>query len=142
MTKLLERAGASFLRAFGIGVVAFLPGIWLAPDLKTAYALAIAATGASIAAGLRAFQVFVPQFSWGSIFSQPLAAYADSFTRAAVGFAVVGLADWFTQWDPSNWRAVATSVFLGALAAGSRAVQGLLTPGETPAKDFPPVKPA
>jgi hypothetical protein len=133
--KLLFAAGTAFLRAFGVTFLLAATGILAAPNVDAAVALSIAALIASIAAGLRTIQVFIPQLSFGSLVKQPIAGWLDSFTRAFLAALVTALTGWLAMpelpTDRSFWYALIT----GALAAGVRAVQGLLTPGESPAPE-------
>jgi hypothetical protein len=133
MVKLLYAAGTAFLRAFGASLLIFSTGILSAPNMSVALSLSIAALLASIAAGLRAIQVFIPQLSFASLVRQPVAAWLDSFTRAALSAFVVSATGWLAAPDMANWRSVWIGVIIGAVAAGIRALQGLLTPGEQPA---------
>lgn len=136
MTALFERAGAEFLRAFLTAFLFLALGIINAPDLSSAVALSIAALAASISAGLRAVQVFVPQFSWAFLFEQPWAAWFDAATRAFVGVFIVFWADWLQAPDWTNWKAALLAAVLAAGAAAVRALQGLFTQGEFPAPQF------
>lgn len=136
MTKLLERAGASFLRAFLVTLLFMSTGILNAPDGETAWALSVAALAAAVAAGIKAFQVFVPQLSFASVVSsKPVAAWADSFTRAFVGVFLTFWAGWLAAPDWSTWKSALIAAVIGAATAGARALQGLLTVGESPAPD-------
>jgi hypothetical protein len=132
MTLIFEKAGAAFLRAFVVGFLFFSVGILNAPNVSAAEALAISAFAASIAAGLKAVQVFVPQFSWGSLIPVPWSAYADSFTRAFVGTFIVAVSSWLVAIDLSTWKSVLLAAVIGAATAGVRALQGFATAGESP----------
>ncbi len=142
MTKLLFAAGTAFLRAFGITFLMAATGIAAAPNVSSAQALSIAALIASIAAGLRAIQVFIPQLSFGAFVRQPIAGWIDSFTRAFLAALVTALAGLLAMpnlpTDSSIWFAAIT----GALVAGVRALQGLATPGEQPASESGVTNPA
>lgn len=133
MTTVLERAGASFLRAFGTALLFLIPGILNAPDEKAAVSLAIAAFAASIAAGIKAVQTFVPQLSWASFVKQPLAALLDSFTRMFVAVFLTFWQGWLAAPDWVTWKSAGLAAVIAAATAGVRAVQGLLTTGEWPA---------
>lgn len=133
MTTLLERAGAAFLRAFGTSFLFYSTGILASPNLEGAVALALSAGAASIAAGLRAIQVFVPAISFRSIIGDRYGALVDSFARAGIGNFVAGAAAWFSAPDLSTWRVAWTAVLIGAATAGARALQGTTTHGEWPA---------
>lgn len=135
MTSLLERAGASFLRAFGTSFLFYSTGILASPNLEGAVALSLSAGAASIAAGLRALQEFVPLLTFKKIAGEKWGALVDSFSRAAIGNFLAGAAAWFAAPDLSTWRVAWTAVFIGAATAGARALQGLTTKGESPAPD-------
>ena len=138
MRQLLSAAGRSFLRAFAGALIVLLPGISSAPDLKGAVALGIAALIASLAAGLKAIQIFVPQLSFASFMTGKLAPYAewvDSFVRAFIAALIVSLVGLLAMPTESWSKALVIAVFTGAITAGFRAIQGLLTPGEQPAPE-------
>lgn len=134
MTTVLERAGASFLRAFLVTLLFLATGILNAPDGQTAWALSVAALAAAIAAGIKAVQVFVPQLSWASLIdNEVIGAWADAFTRAFVGVFLTFWAGWLAAPDWSTWKSALLAAVIGAGTAGARALQGLLTVGESPA---------
>lgn len=132
MTTLLFAAGTAFLRSFGVTFLLALTGILAAPNVEAAVALSIAALVASIVAGLRTIQVFIPQLSFGSLIPQPYGAWADAFARAFLAALVTALGGLLAMpelpTDTSVWFAALT----GALVVGVRALQGLATPGESP----------
>ena len=133
MEKLLFAAGTSFLRAFGAAFLVYALGILAAPSLASARSLSIAALLASIAAGLRAIQVFVPQISFDSLVAQPYAAWADSFVRAFLATLLISVTGWLASPDFSTWKAVGLAAVVGAVTAGVRALQGIFTKGDQPA---------
>lgn len=132
MQQLLYAAATAFLRAFGVTFLLAATGILAAPNVEAATALSIAALIASIAGGLRALQVFVPQISFATFVPQPYAAWLDSFTRAFIAALLVALDGILAMPELPTDRSVWFAVITGALAAGVRALQGLLTPGEQP----------
>lgn len=132
MTTLLERAGTAFLRMFFVTFIVYVAGILQAPDKNAAISLSIAALAASLAAAFRAVQVFIPQLSFASILPQPVAAWVDSFARAFLAAFITGIAGWLAQPDFSTWKAAGLALVIGAATAGVRAIQGLLTSGESP----------
>lgn len=132
MEKLLYAAGTSFLRAAGAAVLIYVTGILAAPNLDTATSLSIAALLGSLAAGLRAVQVYVPQLSFSEFLSQPWAAWLDSFARAALASLLLTLTGWLAAPDLATWRSAGLAAIVGAIAAGFRALQGLGTPGDQP----------
>lgn len=133
MTNLLEKAGASFLRAFGAALLVLAPGIFSAPDLQGAKLLAVAALFAALTAGFKALQVFVPALTFGAYIPQPFGAWVDSFVRAFLGTFLFAVTGWLSAPDLSTWKAALTAALVGALAAAFRAVQGVATKGEVPA---------
>jgi hypothetical protein len=78
-------------------------------------------------------QVFVPFLTFARWVKQPVAAFLDSFTRAAVSALIITLTGWLLAPDLATWKAVITAAVVGALSAGFRAIQGAATPGEAPA---------
>lgn len=133
MEKLLFAALTSFGRSFAVTFVGFAVGILGATDLSSARALSIAALAASVAAGLRTVQVFIPKLSFAALLPQPWAAYVDSFTRQFLAVGTTTLAGWLAAPNWGAWHSALLGILTGAAAAGVRALQGLLTPGQTPA---------
>lgn len=135
MVALLFAAMTAFGRAFGATFLLALTGILAAPNVDAAVALSIAALIASIVAGLRAIQVFIPQLSFAEILPQPWAAYVDSFVRAFLAALVTALVGLLAMPELPTDKSIWFGVLTGAIAAGIRALQGLLTPGEFPKPD-------
>ena len=133
MTKLLYAAGTAFLRAFAVTFLFAATGLLSAPNLSAAVALSWAALTASLVAGLRALQVFVPGLSWTGLLSQPYAAWADAFTRMFLASFLTLLTGWLAAPDWATWKSAILAIVLGAATAGLRALQGLITTGESPA---------
>ena len=126
MTKLFEKAGASFLRAFLASLIVLIPGILNAQNETEATALAVGASYAALAAGLRAIQVFIPGLTTGN-------KYADSFLRASIAVLVASLTTALAAPDFGFTKAFLLSLLIGAVTAGIRALQAFFTGGETPA---------
>lgn len=135
MTTLLFAAGTAFLRAFGITFLMAATGIAAAPNVDTAVALSIAALVASIAAGLRAIQVFIPQLSFAEFIPQPYGSWVDAFARAFLAALVTAIAGLLAMPELPTGRSVWFAAVTGALVVALRALQGLVTPGESPAPD-------
>lgn len=133
MEKLLFAAGTSFLRAFAVTFLSFAAGILGATNVSSGTALSIAALAASVAAGLRSLQVFIPKLTVGSLLAQPWGAYADAFIRAFLATFVVTAAGWLAAPNWSDSKAALYGALTGAAVAAVRALQGLVTPGESPA---------
>lgn len=134
--NLLSSAGRAFIGAFVVSALTLSTGVLAAPNLNQAYALGVAALFASVAAGVKVLQEFVPQLSFGSLLSQPYAAYADAFLQAGLGAFLISLVGVLNAPDLATAKSLVTGATVGALMAGFRAVQGLLTPGEFPAPGF------
>lgn len=140
MTNLVHEAGASFLRAFIGALIVLIPGILAAPNVTEATAMAWAASAASIIAGLKALQVFVPSFSIGYLLTKLVGAWnaawepiEDSFVRAFVGSFLTLIVGAFAAPDFGTGKSLAIAALIGAVTAGIRAIQGALTPAERPA---------
>lgn len=133
MTHLLEKAGASFLRAFGASLVVLAPGLLGAPNFNGAKLLAVSAVFSALTAGLKAIQIYAPQVTFASILPQPFAAWVDSFARAFLGSFIAAVAGVLSVPNFGTAKALLVAALVGAVAAGFRAVQGVTTRGETPA---------
>lgn len=136
MRDLFSAAGRSFLRAFIGSFVVFVSGILAAPDFGAARALSVAALLASLDAGIRAVQAYVPQLSLSYWIEDPFGPWANAFTRAFLSALLVLLLGVLAAPDLNTARALAVAALTGAAAAGVRAVQGAATPGEYPAPQF------
>lgn len=134
MKELLSAAGRAFLRAFGASVIVYAAGVLAAPNLDRAYALGVAALVASLAAGLRALQAYVPQLTLTHYLGVPFGPWADSFLHGFLGSLLVTWIAILGAPDLSLSRSVAVAAVVGALAAGIRALQGALTAGEAPGR--------
>lgn len=137
MQKLLFAASTSFLRAFGVTFISFAVGILGATNRSAAVALSIAALAASIAAGLRTLQVTIaliggPDLSFSRLIPQPFAAYIDSFVRTFIASFVVAVTGWLAAPNWGAWHAALLGALTGAAVAAVRALQGLITPQESP----------
>lgn len=133
MLHLLSEAGRSFLRAFIGALLIFIPGVLAAPDLNAMVGLATAAMIASVAAGLKAVQVFVPQLSFASVMDSQYYVLLDSFARAFLATFLVMVVDLLSQPNPDLQRSAIIGVLVAAVTAGVRALQGFLSQGERPA---------
>lgn len=136
MLLLLSEMGRAFLRAFGGSLIILLPGVLTAPSLNGAVALGIAALVASLAAGLKAIQVFIPQLSFTSLLPASVRAYGwvlDDFARAFFASFVIAITGWLAMPDFSWSNSIFIGLLVAAVTAGIRAIQGGLTPGDVPA---------
>lgn len=130
--ELLSSAGRAFIGAFATSALMLSTGILAAPNLNQAYALGVAALFASVAAGVKVLQEFVPQLRFGSYIRQPFGAYLDAFVQAGLGAFLVSFVGVLNAPDLAAAKSLLVGAINGALMAGFRAVQGLLTPGEQP----------
>lgn len=130
--ELLSAAGRAFVGAFAVSVLTLSTGILAAPNLNEAYALGVAALFASLAAGIKVLQEFVPALRFGSYIAQPFGAYLDAFLQAALGAFLVLLIGVLNAPDLATAKSLAVAAIVGALMAGFRALQGVITPGELP----------
>jgi len=131
MRSWLSAAGRSFLRAFAGAIIVLAPGILAAPSLHNAELLGVAALLASIAAGIRAIQAYIPALTVARYLG-PLGVYADSFLRAFLGTLAITLPGVLGAPDMHTGTALATAALIGAFTAALRALQGTLTAGESP----------
>ena len=128
----LSSAGRAFIGAFAMSALMLSTGILAAPNLNESFALAVAAMFASVAAGVKVLQEFVPQLRFGSYIAQPFGAWLDAFVQAALGAFLVLFIGVLNAPDLATARTLFVAAITGALMAGFRAIQGLLTPGESP----------
>lgn len=137
MRTLLQEAGREFLKAFLASLIVLLPGVLAATNLNNAFALGVAALFAAFAAGLKAVQVLVPKLSFASLISNKVtAAWLDAFSRAAIGAFLVSIISFLNTPDYTNVKALAVAAIVGAVSAGVRALEGLVTKGEFPFSEF------
>lgn len=130
--NLFSSAGRAFIGAFAVSVLALSTGILAAPNLNEAYALGVAALFASVAAGVKVLQEFVPQLRFGSYIAQPYGAYLDAFVQAGLGAFLVSFVGVLSAPDLATAKSLVTGAVVGALMAGFRALQGLVTKNESP----------
>ena len=133
MTDALHRAGLSFLRAFGGILLTLAPGVLAAPNLDQAYALGVAALAASVAAGIAALQAFAPTVSFTTLLDRvklgAYGRYVDSFARAFLGTFLVLVQGVLNAPDLNAAKAAAVAAVAGAITAGLKALQELVTKG-------------
>jgi len=135
MHTLLSNMGRAFLKVFGAALLVAAIGMSQQPTLHGAVLVGIAGVMAALAAGLAAITTFLPQFKLSVLIHLP-APYGPMVDAGVLGFlgsfitAIIGL---LAEPSLATWKAAIVGVFVGALTAGLRAVQGLLTPSEAPA---------
>ena len=136
LKNLLSQAGRAALKAFVVTFLTFAAGLLAATNLKEFAALAVGALVASGVAALKAVQVFVPQLSFAGLLPQPFASWLDAFVIAGLSAFLVlvqGVSD-APNYDAG--KAVVVAAVIGGLQAAFRALEGVLTKGETPAPNF------
>ena len=133
MTGLLSNAGRSFLRAFAGTLLVFIPGVLAAPNLGATRGLALAATVASLAAGLKAIQVFIPSLSFASLVGNSFfSSLLDSFARAFLGSFTTLMIGLLGAPEFSASKSAIVAALVAAVTTGIRGVQGLATSSEEP----------
>lgn len=137
MKYLLEAAGRTFVQAFLAALFVYGLGVLKAPDLAHTYLIATAAIIASFAFGLAAALNYLnsttPRFSFVRWFGHPFGDWLDAFGLAFLSTLIVTLPGVLGAPDFGTLKAIIVGAITGAIAAGVRAVVGILTPGEKPA---------
>lgn len=136
MSDLFATIGRTFLKTFVSSIIVFAPGVLAAPNLSEATALAVAAIVASVSAGLKTIQVYVPQLSVSHWLMPPLGDWADSFVHGFLASLIVTLIGLLSSPELGVSRSIIVAALVGAVNAGARAVQGALTVGEHPGKSY------
>jgi hypothetical protein len=132
MKHVLSAAGRAFLRTFAAALIVYATGLSQAQNFNELLALGVAALLASGAAGLRAVQAYVPSISFAKWLPIPAGAIADSFAHGFLAAFIVSLSGAMNTPDLSTWHSAIVGVVVGALNAGIRAIQGILTVDEPP----------
>lgn len=138
MKEHLAAAGRRYLHTAAAAFIVFVLGLLAAPDLIAdnlrIYGLVFLI---ALAAGaLKFIADVIPFFSFQNYVSdryRVYAAWADAFLQATVGSFVVNAPGIFNAPDFEAGKALLVGVLIGALTAGVRAIEGLLTPRERPA---------
>lgn len=128
MRALLSAMGRAFLRAFAASAVIMGVGVLSAPNLDSMYALAVAALIASISAGLKAIQVFVPKLAVGGNYGEILTVSIQAGLSAFL-VSVIGILD---APEFGVTRSLLIGVVVAVGTAVLRALQGFLSTGEEP----------
>jgi sugar phosphate permease len=132
MNKLLFAVMTAFGRVFLVTLLFGITSIDTSPNQTTIIAFSWAGFVASIVAGLRAIQIFIPGITFARFFPQPWAAWIDAFSLAFLAVFSTLLTGWLAAPDYENWKATIAAIIVGAFVAGVRALQGLATPGDKP----------
>jgi hypothetical protein len=135
--EILASAGRRFLHAVAAALLVFVLGWLSAPNLVAdnlrVYGVAfLVAIGAAF---LKFVSEVVPFFSVVNYVPNKYKVYAawlDAFIQAGVAAFVVAAPGIFNAPDLKTAGALAVAALVGALTAGFRALEGLLTPEERP----------
>lgn len=138
MKEKLAAAGRRFLQTAGAALIVFVLGLLSAPDLvlDNLYLYGVAFLVAIGAAALKFIAEVFPFVSVAKYVPDKYRVYAswlDAFLQAGVSAFVVVAPGIFDAPDLKTAGALAVAALLGALTAGVRAIEGLLTPEERPA---------
>lgn len=138
MKALLAAAGRRYLHTAAAAFIVFILGLLAAPNLILDN-LRVYGVVFLVALGGGALKFIAEVFPFISVATyvpdryKIYAAWVDAFLQAAVSAFVVTAPGIFEAPDLKTAAAVAVSVLIGALTAGVRAIEGLLTPSERPA---------
>lgn len=134
MRTILSAMGRDMLIAGALAFFTLLGGVWTAPNLGQAYALAGAASIGAVVAVLRIVPLYLPRLT-SALASRFGIAGGDAIvvavTTAAGAFVSVAI-DVLSAPDINAARAAGMAGLLGVGALVTRLVIGLLTKGETP----------
>lgn len=138
MKEKLAAAGRRFLHTAGAALIVFILGLLSAPDLvlDNLYLYGVAFLVAIGAAALKFVAEVAPFLSIANHVDGKYRVYAswvDAFLQAAISAFVVTAPGIFDAPDLKTAGALAVAALIGALTAGVRAIEGLLTPDERPA---------
>ena len=137
MKEILASAGRRFLHTAVAAFITFVLGLLAAPDLvldnlRVYGVVFLVAVGAAL---LKFISEVFPHFSVARYAPDKYKVYAawlDAFLQAAVAAFVVAAPGIFDAPDLKTAGAIAVAALIGALTAGVRAIEGLLTPSERP----------
>lgn len=137
MKNILAAAGRRFLHAAAAAFIVFILGLLAAPDLSVerlkSYGVVFL-----VAIGAAALKFIAEVFPYVSVANyvpgqyRVYAAWVDAFLQAGVAAFLVAAPGIFDAPNLSTAGAVAMAALVGALTAGVRALEGLLTPEERP----------
>lgn len=138
MKEILAGAGRRFLHTAAGAFFVFVLGLLAAPDLvfDNVY---LFGTVFLVALGGAALKFIAEVFPYVSVAKyvptkyRVYAAWLDAFLQAAVAAFVVAAPGIFDAPDLKTAGAIAVAALIGALTAGVRAIEGLLSASERPA---------
>jgi len=133
MSALLSKAGRAALRAVLPALVVLGLGLLNAKDLQDLKLQATVGILALLTATIAAVQAFVPQLSFRGYLDDKYAKYLDAALQAGLGTLLALATGLFAAPETALDKAAWTAALVAAGTAAIRAVQALLTPGETPA---------
>lgn len=132
MRVILSALGRDAVRMAVLAFLALAYGVWKAPDLDQALAIAGAASIAACVAALRVVPLYLPKLT-AALAERFGFAAGDAIVVAATGLAgsfVAVLIDALSAPSLNEGRAVLFAGMLGLGAFATRLLEGLLTPGE------------
>lgn len=137
MKEKLAAAGRRFLHTAGAAFIVFILGLLAAPDLvlDNLYVYGVVFLVAIGGAALKFIAEVFPFVSVAQYVPEKYRVYAgwlDAFLQAGVSAFIVVAPGIFDAPDLKTAGALAVAAVLGALTAGVRAIEGLLTPAERP----------
>jgi len=132
---ILAGAGRRFLHTAAAAFIVFILGLLAAPDLigdnLRIYGLAfLIALGAAALKFIAEVAPFVSVSHYVPEKYKVYAAWVDAFLQAGIASFVVNAPGVFNAPNLKTAGALAVGVLIGALTAGVRAIEGLLTPSE------------
>lgn len=135
MKEKLAAAGRRFFHAATAAFFVFLMGLLAAPNLvaDNVRIYGVVFLGAIGAAALRFVAEVFPYVSVAQYVPERYRVYAawiDAFLQAGVSFFVLNAEGIFNAPDLKAAGALAVAALIGAITAGVRALEGLLTPEE------------
>ena len=138
MKEILAGAGRRFLHAVAAALIVFVLGLLAAPDLIAdnvrLYGVAfLVAIGAAFLKFVTEILPFLSVAKYVPDKYRVYAAWLDAFLQAGISAFVVAAPGVFDAPDLKTAGAIAVAALIGALTAGVRAIEGLLTKAERPA---------
>lgn len=137
MKDKLASAGRRFLHTAAAAFIVFILGMLAAPNLvldnlRVYGVVFLVALGAAALKFISEVMPFVSVANYVPDQYKVYAAWVDAFLQAAVAAFVVAAPGIFEAPNLQTAGAIAVAALIGALTAGVRAIEGLLTPAERP----------
>lgn len=138
MKDILAGAGRRFLHAVAAALIVFVLGLLAAPDLVSdnvrLYGVAfLVAIGAAALKFIAEVAPFLSVANYVDDKYKVYAAWLDAFLQAGIAAFLVAAPGALNAPDLKTAGALGVAALIGALTAGVRAIEGLLTKSERPA---------